>query len=212
MMGERGMYYKKTFFEWSSRVPSIFWAPDRLPARRVSETVSLLDILPTFADIGGVLDQALEMDDCSLVPALTGDSIKDRTVPAEFLAEGVFDPTFLLIKDLLKLFYSEIDPLLLFDLEIDPNERTNQAQNTAYQDELAEMLSIARDSWDAEALKRQIIADQNRLRLIHKAHQIGAPPIWDFQPYTDASQQYVRPGKWATEVEAKAYIDIKPTK
>ena len=206
------MYYKKTFFEWSSRVPLIFWAPDRLPVRRVSETVSLLDILPTFAHIGGVLDRVLEMDGCSLVPASTSDSIKARTVPAELLAEEVFDPTFLLIKDRLKLFYSEIDPPLLFDLEINPNERTNQAQNPAYQDELAEMLSIARDTWDAEALKRQIIADQNRRRLIQKAHQIGAPPVWDFQPYTDASQQYVRAGKWITEVEAKAHLDIKPTK
>ena len=98
-------------------------------ARRVSETVSLLNMLPTFADIGGALDQVLKMKGCSLVPALTGDPIKDRTVPAEFLAEGVFDPTFLLIKDRLKLLYSEIDPPLLFDLAIDPNELTNQAQN-----------------------------------------------------------------------------------
>ena len=168
----------------------------------MSETVSLLDMLPTFADIGGALDQVLEMNGCSLVPALTGDPIKDRTVPAEFLAEGVFDPTFLLIKDRLKLFYRKIEP----------NELTNQAQNPVYQDELAEMLSRARDSWDAEALKRQIIADQNRRRLVQKAHQISAPPVWDFQPYTDASQQYVRAGKWTTEVEAKAHLDIKPTK
>ena len=28
MMGERGLYYKKCFFEWAMRVPMIFWAPD----------------------------------------------------------------------------------------------------------------------------------------------------------------------------------------
>ena len=27
MMGERGLYYKKCFFEWAMRVPMIFWAP-----------------------------------------------------------------------------------------------------------------------------------------------------------------------------------------
>jgi choline-sulfatase len=209
MMGERGMYYKKTFFEWSSRVPLIFWAPGRLPARRVNETASLLDILPTFADIGGALDQVLEMDGTSLLPALTGNPIETRTVPAEFLAEGVFDPTFLLIKDRLKLFYSEIDPPLLFDLATDPDELINQADNPDYAEVFAEMLDLARASWDAEALKRQIIADQNRRRLIQKAHQIGVPPVWDFQPYTDASQQYVRAGKWTTEVEAKAHLDTK---
>ena len=88
MMGERGMYYKKSFFEWSSRVPLIFWSPDRLAAKRVKETVSLLDILPTFADISGVLDQVLETDGNSLVPTLFGDPIDERTILAEFLAEG----------------------------------------------------------------------------------------------------------------------------
>lgn len=210
MMGERGMYYKKTFFEWSSRVPLIFWAPGRLEARKVSEAVSLLDILPTFADIGGVLDQVLETDGTSLLPSLSGDPVTERTIPAEFLAEGVFDPTFLLIKDRLKLFYSEIDPPLLFDLESDPNELINQAATPAYADVLTEMLDMARDAWDADALKRQIIADQNRRRLIQKAHQIGVPPVWDYQPYTDASQQYVRAGKWTTEVEAKAHLNLRP--
>lgn len=211
MMGERGMYYKKSFFEWSARVPLIFWAPGRLPARRVNETVSLLDILPTFADIAGVLDQVLETDGMSLMPSMSGDPIDERTVPAEFLAEGVFEPTFLLIKNRLKLFYSEIDPPLLFDLETDPDELTDQAGNPAYAEKLAEMVAFAGDTWDADALRRQIIADQNRRRLIQKAHQIGVPPVWDFQPLTDASQQYVRAGKWTTEVEAKAHLDLPPT-
>ncbi len=209
MMGERGMYYKKCFFEWSSRVPLIFWAPGRLSARRVRETVSLLDILPTFADIGGVLDQVLETDGSSLVCALSGDPLEDRVVPAEFLAEGVFDPTFLLIKDRLKLFYSEIDPPLLFDLENDPDELINQAGNPEYAQVLGALLEEAREMWDAEQLKREIIADQNRRRLIQKAHQNGVPPKWDYQPFTDASEQYVRAGKWTVEVEAKAHLDVK---
>lgn len=207
MMGERGMYYKKCFFEWSSRVPLLFWAPGRLPARRVPETVSLLDILPTFADIGGALDQVLETDGRSLLPTLGGQTIEGRTVPAEFLAEGVFDPTFLLIKDRLKLFYSEIDPPLLFDLRRDPDELNNLATSPEYADAMSELLEDARARWDAETLKQQIIADQNRRRLIQRAHQHGRPPVWDYQPFTDASQQYVRAGKWTVEVEAKAHLD-----
>ena len=49
--------------------------------------------------------------------------MEDRYVAGEFLSEGVFDPVFLLIKDRTKLFYSEIDPPLLYDLESDPTRR-----------------------------------------------------------------------------------------
>ena len=62
MMGERGLHYKKTFFEWSARVPLIFWAGDRLNPHRVIETVSLLDILPTFADLAGTWNDVIEAD------------------------------------------------------------------------------------------------------------------------------------------------------
>ncbi len=207
MMGERGMYYKKSFFEWSSRVPLIFWSPDRLAAKRVKETVSLLDILPTFADISGVLDQVLETDGNSLVPTLFGDPIDERTILAEFLAEGIFNPTFLLIKNRMKLFYSEVDPPILFDLETDPDELINLAGDPAHTEVLKAMVAIADDAWDSKELKQRIVADQNRRRLIQKSHQIGVPPVWDFQPYIDASQQYVRSGQWTTEVESKAFLN-----
>jgi choline-sulfatase len=201
------MYYKKSFFEWSSRVPLIFWSPDRLAAKRVKETVSLLDILPTFADISGVLDQVLETDGNSLVPTLFGDPIDERTILAEFLAEGIFNPTFLLIKNRMKLFYSEVDPPILFDLETDPDELINLAGDPAHTEVLKAMVAIADEAWDSKELKQRIVADQNRRRLIQKSHQIGVPPVWDFQPYIDASQQYVRSGQWTTEVESKAFLN-----
>jgi len=34
-------------------------------------------------------------------------------------------------------------------------------------------------------------------------------PDWDYQPFVDASQQYVRAGKWTVEVEGKAHLDVK---
>ena len=69
------------------------------------------------------------------------------------------------------------------------------------------MLSEARALWDAKALRDCIIKDQNRRRLINRSHKIGSSPVWDYQPYKDASKQYVRAGKWTTEVEAKAHLD-----
>ena len=208
MMGERGLYYKKTFFEWSARVPLIFWAPGQLSPACCPQPVSLLDILPTFADLAGASDKVLETDGLSLVPALQGQPLPDRIIPAEFLAEGVYEPTFMLRDDDCKLLYSETDPPVLFDLSLDPVETKNRATDPAYADRLAKLVAHGRSLWDSAALKAAIISDQNRRRLIHTAHQIGTPPVWDFQPIQDASTQYVRAGKWTTEVEALAHLDV----
>ena len=209
MMGDRGLYYKKCFFEWAMRVPMIFWAPGRLEPRHVTDTVSLLDLLPTFCDIAGVGDEVLETDGASLMPLLQGGTMEDRYVAGEFLSEGVFDPVFLLIKDRTKLFYSEIDPPLLYDLESDPHETRNLAADSASADLLAEMLGKAQAMWDGAALKERIIKDQNRRRLIARVHKVGMPPPWDFQPMTDASTQFVRAGKWTVEVEAEGHLDVR---
>ena len=207
MMGERGLHYKKTFFEWSTRVPLIFWAGDRLNPHCVNETVSLLDILPTFADFAGTSKDVIETDGTSLIPLLNREPIEPRAVPGELLSEGVFEPTFMLLRGRVKLFYSEIDPPLLFDLDSDPDELTNISHHPAYAKTLDAMLSEARALWDAKALRDRIIKDQNRRRLINRSHKIGSAPVWDYQPYEDASKQYVRAGKWTTEVEAKAHLD-----
>ncbi|WP_049644968.1 choline-sulfatase [Candidatus Rhodobacter oscarellae] len=206
MMGERGLYYKKSFYEWSSRVPMIFWAGDRLTPGRCSETVSLLDLLPTFAQLAGTADQVLEADGASLLPCLSGGSLGHRTIPAEFLSEGVFEPAFMMVQDRLKLLYSESDPPILFDLGADPDELRNVAGDARYDAPLNALMAEARATWDVDALSARIIKDQNRRRLIDRSHKIGAPPVWDYQPFTDASKQYVRAGKWTTEVEALAHL------
>ena len=208
MMGERGLYYKKCFFEWAMRVPMIFWAPGRLAPRHVTDTVSLLDLLPTFCDIAGVGDEVLETDGASLMPLLQGGAMEDRHVAGEFLSEGVSDPTFLLIRGRRKLFYSEIDPPLLYDLESDPHELNNLAADGASADLLAGMLGEAQAIWDGAALKERIVRDQNRRRLVLRAHRAGTAPSWDFQPVTDASKQFVRSGQWTAQVESDGHLDV----
>jgi len=47
MLGERGMWFKKHFFELALRVPLFFNAPSIAP-QRVREFASLVDLLPTL--------------------------------------------------------------------------------------------------------------------------------------------------------------------
>ena len=211
MMGERGLYYKKTFFEWSARVPLLVHAPGRYAAHRVAAPVSLVDLLATLQDLaGGDAEEILETDGASLAGHLAQRPTPSRPVAGEFLAEGVFEPTFMLRDGRYKLHYSELDPPLLFDLEEDPLELTDLAASPEHGETLARLTARAAELWDAKAIKARIVADQNRRRLVERAHGVGRRPVWDFQPFVDASQQWVRQGKWTVEVEAEAHLDVRP--
>ena len=41
-------------------------------------------------------------------------------------------------------------------------------------------------------MREQILASQQRRRMVNEAFENGAHKAWDVQPHVDASQQYVR--------------------
>ena len=52
-LGERGLFFKMSFFEWSVRVPLIVHAPFAFAPRRVGGNVSRLDLFPTLLEAAG---------------------------------------------------------------------------------------------------------------------------------------------------------------
>ena len=68
MLGERGLWYKMSFFEHSARVPLIVHAPNLTPGRAVTPA-TLLDIAPTLLDVAGV-GPAPQFDGASLMPVV----------------------------------------------------------------------------------------------------------------------------------------------
>ncbi|KAJ5679867.1 Choline-sulfatase [Penicillium macrosclerotiorum] len=127
MLGERGLWYKMTWFENSARVPMVFHAPKKFAAKRVSENVSTMDLLPTFAGlVGAPLVDGLPLDGVSLVPYLTGeDGPRTDTVYGEYMGEGTQAPLVMIRRGRWKFVYSTIDPPMLFDVVSDPEEKTN---------------------------------------------------------------------------------------
>jgi len=213
MMGERGLYYKKTFFEWAIRVPLVVWSPGRYPAARVSDPVSLLDILPTFQEMSGSrVEDLLDCDGISLLDSLQGKPLANRTIAAEYLAEGVFNPTFMLRDKHYKYFYSKDDPALMFEMKDDPLELENLGNDPDHVVARESFQQTAARLWNPDEIKQAIIHDQKRRRLINKTHKIGQRPHWDFQPMTDASHQWVRAGVWTVEAEAKSHLDVQKLK
>lgn len=196
MLGDRGLWYKMTFFEWSARVPLIISAPGRFPDRTVEQNVSLLNLFPTLVDIGndktGPTDEE-GISSYSLMPFLEdGHEPEAAPVVAEYLAEGTLAPCFMVLKDRCKYIFSDLDPPLLFDLEKDPGERVNLAGNPKYQAVENELHGEVENRWDRNQLQHDVIENQQQRRIVFQSQMQGRHTPWDHQPHEDASRQYMR--------------------
>ena len=207
MLGERGLWYKMAPFEHSIRVPLVVHAPGRFAARRVSRPVSLVDVLPTLVELAGGFEEhrpAAPVDGISLTPALGGESPPPRDLPLEYLAEGVRAPQVTLVRGTLKLIRELGGPALLYDLDRDPGERTNVAEDPGYSGEAYALLEAVATQWNLEHLDGEVRASQERRRLVARALATGTPTIWD-HPTTDLDGPYIRTGQdfWATLENAR---------
>lgn len=208
MLGERGMWYKMSFFEWSARVPLIVYAPKRFPARRVSRNVSLVDLLPTLVDLaanGQPAPLAAPVDGASLIPLLHGDTAGwGDTVYAEYLAEGAVAPCLMVRRGPFKYIYSPADPPQLYNLETDPQELANLAGQPEFAAIEQSLLTNVLARWNPPGLTEKILGSQQRRRLISQALMAGRHTAWDFQPFQDASKQYMRNHLDLNDLERRA--------
>ena len=195
MLGERGLWYKMTFFEWAARVPLIFSAPGRAAPRRVACNVSLVDLFPTLIDLAGGDGPAPAepLAGHSLLPLLVGeDAERPDGLYGEYLGEAAAGPLVMIRRGRHKYLVGEASPPQLFDLEADPQELTNLAEDPAYGATARAFAAEAAARWDFPALKRRVIASQRRRRLVFDALLRGRRQSWDHQPLADAARLYAR--------------------
>lgn len=206
MLGERDLWYKMNFFEGGARIPMIVHAPGRFAPRRVAESVSLIDLLPTFVEMAGApLPEKLisAADGTSVVPHLTGGDGPDGVI-AEYLGEAALAPIVMIRRGAWKFIHSPVDPDQLFDLSADPDELHNLAADPAQAERVAAFHQEVAERWDLGRLNEEVLDSQRRRRLVAAAAQRGALTSWDFQPYRDAAQQYVRAHMDLEDIEAAA--------
>jgi choline-sulfatase len=196
MLGERGLWFKFNFFEWSMRVPLIIRLPGaKGGGRRVAGQSSLVDLLPTVLDLatdGIAPDPVVPLDGVSLVPALTGTGAARNVTLAEYHAEGSLAPQFMVRQGNLKLIYSRGDAPLLFDLSNDPQELINLAAGTGHQADMGQLMNIIHDNWPVDTLEDSILISQRKHRFLRDALGNGTPVQWDYAPDYRADQRYVR--------------------
>ena len=197
-LGERGLFFKMSFFEWSARVPLILHAPFAFGARRVGENVSHLDLFPTLLELAGdgaPPELALPVEGRSLLPLATGKATEwPDTVLAEYTAEGVTAPLLMVRKGPHKLITGPGDPPLLFDLAADPGRNPEPRRRPGAAEVRAELEAVAARTWDVPALDRAVRETQAARRLVGGALATGARRSWDYQPLRDASKSYYREG------------------
>jgi choline-sulfatase len=212
MLGERGLWYKMNFFEGSARVPLLFHAPGRFAQRRVAAAASLADILPTFVEIAGgdPADLAAGIDGRSLVPDLEGKESAGEAI-GEYLAEGAIAPIVMIRRGAHKFVHSPADPDQLYDLAADPDETTNRSDDPAQGERVAAFRAEVEKRWDLAALDKSVRESQRRRHLVTSALSLGTQAPWDFQPFRDASNQYIRSHMDLDDLEARArYPRVQP--
>jgi choline-sulfatase len=214
MQGERGLWYKMSFFEGSVRVPLVVSAPGRFAPARISSPVSTMDLLPTLVGIAGGDDSSeslAELDGRSLMPLLAGEHDAREEVVAEYLAEGAIAPIVMLRRGSWKLIHSPADPDQLYDLATDPLERTNRVDDPAAADVLAELRAEVARRWDLERVDHEVHESQRRRRTVVEALGRGERTPWDYAPPYDASRRYIRNDGGLGDLEASArYPSLRP--
>jgi choline-sulfatase len=157
----------------------------------VATHTSLLDIAPTLLALAGV-DIPDELDGHSLMPQLDGVEDPERTVVGEYLGEGAVAPIFMLRRGPLKYLFSEPDGDQLYDLVADPQERHNLAGDPGHGSDVAALRAEVARRWDIAEVHRAVLASQANRRVVDTALRQGRYTPWDFQPGTDAANQYMR--------------------
>jgi choline-sulfatase len=192
MLGERGLWFKMCFYEGSARVPLMIAAPGMAPGL-VRDPVSTIDICPTLCDLAGadMSEVAPWIEGQSLVPLGQG-ARRDAPVAMEYAAEASCAPLVSLRYGRWTYNRCALDPDQLFDLDADPHELTNLAEDPAHAGTLASLRAKSEARWDLAAFDAQVRESQARRWVVYEALRQGGYYPWDYQPLQKASERYMR--------------------
>jgi len=188
-LGSHGLLGKQSVFEHSMRVPLIFTGLG-IPQGKSTQAFSyLLDIFPTLCDLVGVQRPA-DLEGESLRPLWEGkkDRVRDSVfLPYIDIQRSVRDERWKLI------CYPKIGHMQLFDLQTDPDEKTNLIERVEYREHVQRLLKLM-SQWQAK------VGDTLKLPTENK------PP-----EAVDLTGRKRVPDEWQPEWIVKKYFDAPPS-
>ncbi len=192
MLGERGLWFKMSFYDGSARVPLMISAPD-LPVGRIDTPVSTLDVTPTLGALAGVsMEEIAPWTDGQDLTGLAKGAERTEPVTIEYAAEASYAPLVSLRYGPWKYNRCALDPDQLFNLENDPHELSNLADDPAHAGTLATIKAKSEARWDLDKFDTDVRASQARRWVVYEALRQGGYYPWDYQPLQKASERYMR--------------------
>lgn len=162
-LGTRGMWGKSTMYEESAGVPLIISGPGVPEGVVVDQPVSHVDCFPTILNCSGVPFESVNdgHPGVDLIELANG-AKPDRTVLSEYHAMGSTTGAFMIRHGAYKYVYYVKYAPQLFDLEADPEELRDVAEDPAYEHILQEchaaLLAICDPvAVDRAAKQRQVV-------------------------------------------------------
>lgn len=187
MLGEHGMWFKRTFYDPAVKVPLIMSWPGKFPAgNKVDSLVSLVDLGPTLMSLVEVPDReewVSSMDGESFAHLLYGKEQNWKNeVFFEYYGEGPVRSMIGLREGNMKYIQVHKEEPLLFDLDSDPLEMTNLAGQPGYESMQKKMLKKVEEQADLEQIESLVLRSQRERLMMKKALETGRNTSWEHKP------------------------------
>ena len=211
-LGERGLWWKHTFFEESVKVPLIMRLPGVLPAgERRDHVVNLIDLGQTLLEAMGT-EQLPNTDGRSFWSVAQDRSACWRnetfseycTDPVPHWTNGRAVQQRMIRSDNWKLSIYDSEPPLLFDLKTDPEERSNRANDPACADVLRSLMARLTEGWQPKTIAarmRERRVEKDILAAWARQVQPSQTHVWHFasdinhlEPITLDNEEMVQQG------------------
>jgi choline-sulfatase len=167
--GARGLWGKSVMYEESTGIPLIMAGPDIAEGALCATPVSLVDLRPTIVEAAGLdpAGQPADLPGRSLFGIAAAPDDADRIAFSEYHASASPSGGFMLRKGRYKFNYYVGYRPELFDLEDDPEETNDLAEDPAFAQICTEYEAALRAIVDPEAADRQAKDDQNAVVEFH---------------------------------------------